>query len=190
MHEPRNRGTARRRWRFILLRTAHPENGGGSWGSCGGLPWVVRGWGRARSCRCTCFSKREEARGGGSASDMRGTIAAVRLADDLGWIAPTVAPVHRRLAKCGEGPGFQFYLSARALREAAGRGWGVPEGKPVVALMCLSWFAFLRVAEAASVRAADVRGDRALGFWATKRGKVGRRWIIWCKWSRALGGFP
>ena len=127
--------------------------------------------------------------GGGSASAMRGKIAAVRLAEDLGWIPLTVGPVLLRLAKCAEGPGFQFYLSPRALREAARPGWGVPEGKPVVARMCLSWFASLQVAEAASVRAADVRGDKALGFLATKRGRVGSRWRIWSKWSRAWGDF-
>ena len=100
-----------------------------------------------------------------------------------------VAPVHRKLAKCGDGPKFQFYLSPRALREAVRGGWGVPEGKPVVALMCLSWFAFLRVAEAASVRAADVWGDKALGFWVTKPGRVGCRRRIWSKWSRVWGDF-
>ena len=72
---------------------------------------------------------------------------------------------------------------------AGGSHTGEPEGKPVVALMCLSWFAFLRVAEAASVRAADVRGDKALGFRATKRGKAGRWWRRWSEWSRAWGDF-
>ena len=55
------------------------------------------------------------------------------------------------------------------LREAVRRGWGTPGGRTMVALMCLSWFASLRVGEAASIRVADVRGEKALGFWATKR---------------------
>ena len=56
-------------------------------------------------------------------------------------------------------------------------------------LMCLSWFAFLWASEAASIRVADIRGEKALGFWATKRGIVGRRWLRWSKWSRAWGRY-
>ena len=44
-----------------------------------------------------------QSRGGASASSMRGTIAAVRIAEDTGWIPPTVALIHRRLAKSGGG---------------------------------------------------------------------------------------
>ena len=58
-----------------------------------------------------------------------------------------------------------------------------------MALMCLSWFAFLRVGEAASIRVADIRGEKALGFWATKRGIIGRRWRRWSEWSRAWGEY-
>ena len=100
----------------------------------------------------------QQSRDGASASTLRGTIAAVRIAEDMAWIPPTVAPIHRRLAKSGGDPGFQFYLFPRVLREAARKGSGEPGGRPMVALMCLSWFAFLRVGEAASIIVADFRG--------------------------------
>ena len=94
---------------------------------------------------------------------MRGTIAAVRIAEDMGWIPATVAPIHRRLAKSGGGPGLQFYLFPKVLREAATKGWGELGGRHLVALVFLSWFAFLRVGETASIRLADIRGEKALG---------------------------
>ena len=56
-----------------------------------------------------------------------------------------------------------------------------------MALMCLSWFAFLRVSEAASIRVADIWGERAPGFWATKSGIIGRRWRQWSEWLGAWG---
>ena len=81
------------------------------------------------------------------------------------------------------------FTSFPVLQEAARRGWGKLGGRPLVALMCLSWFAFLRVGEAASIRVADIRGEKALGFWATKRGIIGRRWRRWSEWSQARGGY-
>ena len=59
----------------------------------------------------------------------------------------------------------------------------------MVALMCFSWFAFLRVGEAASIRVADVTGQKALRFWATKRGFIGCRWRRWSEWIRAWEGY-
>ena len=59
----------------------------------------------------------------------------------------------------GGGAEFQIYLLPRVLREAVRRGWGTPGGRPMVVLMCPSWFAFLRVAEAASFG-----GERPSGF--------------------------
>ena len=45
----------------------------------------------------------QQFRDGASSFTMRGTIAAVRTAEDMGWIPATVAPIHRRLAKGGGG---------------------------------------------------------------------------------------
>ena len=58
-----------------------------------------------------------------------------------------------------------------------------------MALMRISWFAFLRVGAAASIRVADIRGEKAPGFWATKRGIIGRRWRRWSEWSGAQGRY-
>ena len=117
---------------------------------------------------------------------MRGTIAAVRIAEHMGWILATVVPIHGRLAKSRGGPGFQFYRFPRLWRDAMRRGWGDLCGGYLVALMCLSWFAFLRVGEAATTRLADILGEKAL---ATKRGIIGRRWHSWSEWSKAWGGY-
>ena len=43
----------------------------------------------------------QQAREGASASTMWGTIAAVRAAEDLGWILQTLTLIHRQLAKVG-----------------------------------------------------------------------------------------
>ena len=48
-----------------------------------------------------------------------------------------------------------------------------------MALMWLLWFAFLRVGEAASIQVADIRGEMALGLWATKMGIIGHRFRHW-----------
>ena len=45
----------------------------------------------------------QQSKDGASSSTMRGTLAAVRIAQDMGWIPQTVAPIHRRLAKSGGG---------------------------------------------------------------------------------------
>ena len=89
----------------------------------------------------------------------------------------------------GGGGGVLFYLFLRVLREAAKRGWDTPGGGVVVALMCLSWFAFLRVGEASSIWVADVRGEKVLGFCATDLGIIGRCWCRWSEWSGAWGAF-
>ena len=90
--------------------------------------------------------------------------------------------------KWGGGANFQFYLFPRVLREAPRRGWGAPGGRPMVAPMCLSWFAVLLVGEAASMRVVDIRRQKALGFWAAKRGFIGRRWRRWSEWLGGWGG--
>ena len=38
----------------------------------------------------------QQSRDGASASSMWGIIAALRIAEDMGWIPPTVAPIHKR----------------------------------------------------------------------------------------------
>ena len=80
------------------------------------------------------------------------------VAEDMGLIRSTVAPIHRRLPKSGGGPNFRFHLIPRGLHEATRMGWDTPGGWPMVALMCLSWFAFLRAGKVASIRVADGGG--------------------------------
>ena len=56
-HERRSRGTARKQWQFILLRTALRGVWGGCWGNCGeSTPWEVRVRERGRSFLGICCS--------------------------------------------------------------------------------------------------------------------------------------
>ena len=43
---------------------------------------------------------------------MRGTIVALRIAEEMGWIPAILHPIQRRLANSGGGPGFHFYIFA------------------------------------------------------------------------------
>ena len=67
-----------------------------------------------------------------SASTMWGTIAAVRIAEDLGWVPPIVAPIHRRLAKSGAGGGvFSNFTSFPGFSGKRPEGGGMPrKGAP------------------------------------------------------------
>ena len=57
---------------------------------------------------------------------MRGTIEALQIAEEMGWIPPAVALIHMRLAKSGVGGGakFQIYLFPWVPRAATTRGCG------------------------------------------------------------------
>ena len=179
--ERKSRAIARKRWRFIPLLTATRDVGG----TLGKLwKYAMGSPGRGKGGVLSGYLL-QHSRVGALSSTMQGTIAAVRIAED----PATVAPIHTRLAKSGGGPRFKFYLFPRVWREAARRGWGEAGGRPMVALMCLSRFASLRVAEAASVRVEDIWGEKALGFWATKRGIIGWRWWRWSEWSKAPGEY-
>ena len=134
----------------------------------------------------------QQSRDGASASSLRGAIVALRIVQDMGWIPPIVAPIHRRLAKSGGEGGLPIVPFSSRTHGSGKKVVGYTEGAVgggggMLALVCLSWFTFFRVGKAASIRAADVRGEKALGFWATKRGIIGRRWRRWSERSGALG---
>ena len=109
---------------------------------------------------------------GGSASAARGIISAVGACEDLQWIAKVVQPLHWRLAKAGAQSDAQESASPLMLRrhvEAAKSA----DGRAVVVPALVSYVCFLRVAEAASVRAGVVRDDCYVAFWNSKTGDEG-----------------
>ena len=55
-----------------------------------------------------------------------------------------------------------------------------------MALMCVSWFTFLRVGEAASICVADIRGGKGPWFLGYQEGD---HWCRWSKWSGAWGRY-
>ena len=109
---------------------------------------------------------------GGSASAARGIISAVRACEDLQWIAGVVQPLHWRLAKAGAQSGAQEYASPVMLRHLVEAAKSADD-RAVVAMALVSYVCFLRVAEAASVRAGDVRDSCYVVFWNSKTGDEG-----------------
>ena len=109
---------------------------------------------------------------GGSASAARGIISAVRACEDLQWIAGVVQPLHWRLVKAGAQSGAQEYADPVMLRHLVEAAKSADD-RAVVAIALVSYVCFLRVAEAASVRAGDVRDSCYVVFWNSKTGDEG-----------------
>ena len=172
-HERNSRETARKRRRFIPW-TAHRDVAGGPRGNCGSTPWGARGKGRGRSFLDTCCNSSEMGPRVNDAGDNRGR------ADCGGHGLDPHNRCPGAQASCQERGGSRVPIWS--VPRSGKKGVGEPGGRPMVALMSLSWFAFLRVGEAASIRVADIRGEKALGFRATKRGIIGRRWRRWSEW--------
>ena len=114
----------------------------------------------------------------GSASAARGIISAVRACEDLQWITGVVQPIHWRLAKAGAqsvkeyANGAQEYANPVMLRHLVEAAKSADD-RAVVAMALVSYVCFLRVAEAASVRAGDVRDSCYVAFWNSKTGDEG-----------------
>ena len=109
---------------------------------------------------------------GGSASAARGIISAVRACEDLQWVAGLVQPIHWRLAKAGAQSSAQEYASPVMLRHLVEAAKSADD-RAVVAMALVSYVCFLRVAEAAIVRAGDVRDSCYVVFWNSKTGDEG-----------------
>ena len=70
---------------------------------------------------------------------MRGYNAAVRAAEDLGWIGPVVQQIHKRIAQGASRVGFQPSLAPEGLCVLLKRAVGHKGALPVayVAVLCL-----------------------------------------------------
>ena len=114
----------------MVLRTQCTGHCSGLYGKYG-IP--VRGGGQSKGEVLSHYLL-QQAREGASASTMWGTIAAVRAAEDLGWILQTLTLIHRQLAKVG---GAVSVLHVpRAPCEVACRGCEEPGGPQVLLLLC------------------------------------------------------
>ena len=103
---------------------------------------------------------------------LRNVVLAVRGAEDLGIMPPTVLPIHWRLAKGGLSSGRHPYFSPPALSFLA-QAARTREQRVAPGLGCLSYVLWLRVSEAATIAPRDLQASGMASFSATKVG--GRR---------------
>ena len=119
----------------------------------------------------TCLSEYLSAKvsSGVARSTLRNVVSAVRGAEDLGIMPPTVLPIHWRLAKGGLSSGRQPYFSPPALSFLA-QAARTREHRITLGLGCLSYVLWLRVSEAATITPRDLQTSGMASFTATKVG--------------------
>ena len=106
-------------------------------------------------------------------STLRGDNAAVRAAEDLGWIGPTVQQLHKRIAQAASKVGLQPYLPPEGLCVLVERAENQPGALPMACVAVLSWVLWLRVGEVFGLRMGDVSVPLWLRFWNSKTGEEG-----------------
>ena len=124
----------------------------------------------------TCLSEYLSAKvsSGVARSTLGNVVSAVRGAEDLGIMPPTVLPIHWRLAKGGLSSGRQPYFSPPALSFLA-QAASTREQRVALGLSCLSYVLWLRVSEAAIFTPRDLQTSGMASFTATKvGGGIGR----------------
>ena len=80
-------------------------------------------------------------------STLRGYNAALRAAQDLGWIGPTVQQPHKRVAQAASKVGVQPYLPPEGLCVLVKRAELQPGALPMACVAVLCWVLWLRVGE-------------------------------------------
>ena len=178
-----SRGPVRRHWHFIPLPAAIQRGGGGALGKLWKYTMGSPGKGEGRGA-IGVFVAIVQARMGPPPPPRGGLLQPCALRKTEAGSSPPWPRFTGDWPKAWGGGTSNSTFLPQVLREGARRGWdtlgsGGGGGGGMVALMCLSWFALLPVAEAASIRVADVQGEKALGLWATKQGIIGRRWRRW-----------
>ena len=150
-------GTARSfRWiwlRWCMLGTEDEPSGPDAWAA---RSWRA-GTRRAYAQKLANFAEFQEASGeaslagvlaeflaaraeaGERQSTLRGYNAAVRAAEDLGWIAPTVQQLHKRIAQAASKVGLQPYLPPEGLCVLVERAEDQPGALPMACVAVLSW---------------------------------------------------
>ena len=128
----------------------------------------------------TCLSEYLSAKmsSGVARSTLRNVASAVRGAEDLGIMPPTVLPIHWRLAKGGLSSGRQPYFSPPALSFLA-QAARTREQRVALGLGCLSYVLWLRVSEAATIAPRDLQASGMASFTATKWGGRRKRDARW-----------
>ena len=119
----------------------------------------------------TCLSEYLSAKvsSGTARSTLRNVVSAVRGAEDLGLLPPTVFPIHWRSAKGGVSLGRQPYFSPPSLA-FLGQAARTREQRIALGLGCISYVLWLQVSEAATIAPRDLQVSGMASFIATKVG--------------------
>ena len=138
----------------------------------------------------TCLSEYLSAKvsAGVARSTLRNVVSAVRGAEDLGIMPPTVLPIHWRLAKGGLSSGRQPYFSPPALSYLA-QAAHTREQRIALGLGCLSYVLWLRVSEAATIAPQDLRTYGVASFTTTKVGGVSGEKRPLCRWAAGWAAY-
>ena len=97
-----------------------------------------------------------KAEAGERQSTQRGYFAAVRAAEDFGWVGPVVQQLHKRIVQAASWVGFQPYLPSEGLCLVVERVESHPGAVPMACVAVLCWVLWLRVGEVSGLRLADV----------------------------------
>ena len=128
----------------------------------------------------TCLSEYLSAKvsSGVARSTLRNVVSAVRGAEDLGIMPPTVLRIHWRLVKGGLSSGHQPYFSPPALSFLA-QAASTREQRVALGLGCLNYVLWLRVSEAATITPRGLQTSGMASFTATKVGGCRKRDALW-----------
>ena len=113
------------------------------------------------------------AEAGETRSTLRGYNAAVRAAEDLGWIGPTVQQLHTHIAQAASKVGLQPYLPPEGLCVLFERAELQLGSLPMACVAVLCWVLWLRVSEVSGLRMGDVSLPLWLRFCNSKTGEEG-----------------
>ena len=89
-------------------------------------------------------------------STLRGYNAAVRAAEDLGWVRPVVCGLHKRIAQAAPKVDLQPYLPPKGLCVLVERAELQPGVLPMAFVADLCWVLWLAVGEVSGLRLVDV----------------------------------
>ena len=111
--------------------------------------------------------------GGERQSTVPGYNAAVRAAEDLGWIGSVVQHLHKRIPNAASKVGFQPYLPPGGLCVLVERAQLQLGALPMACVAVLCWVLWLRVGEVSGFRVGDVSLPLWLRVWNSKTGEEG-----------------
>ena len=99
--------------------------------------------------------------------------AAVRAAEDLGWVGPVVHQLHKRIAEDASKVGFRPYLPPEGWCVLVERAQMLPGSLLMACVAVLCWVLWLRVGKVFGLCMLDVSLPLLMQFWNSKTGEEG-----------------